>query len=174
MSRLLDGRVYQEFCAEFGNGTMYWGVISICVILKIMSLMRWPKSELRQRKEIQRTPIEFRKRRGIRKEDWEICARELGTKPVKSGVLAAKWRKNFRMEGVIICVKSWWQLNQMMTRKWQLKVTDNLDSNSFREWWTPKPNVISWSKNAWIRSINNEYRQLLKSTTIRGSQETGW
>lgn len=43
-----------------------------------------------------------------------------------------------------------------------LQVTGNLDSNSFREWWIPKPAVVSLNKNGRRRSINNEYRQHLK------------
>ena len=83
--------------------------------------------------------MDSRKRRGIIVEKTEkIRAREIRMKPVKSGVLTAKCRKNFRMEGVIICDKNHRQLNQMRTRKWSLGLAIHKSlvtlAASFREW----------------------------------------
>lgn len=108
-----------------------------------MSLNEMTQNELRQRKEIQRTPIAVRKRSGISK-SLRNLGQEGRNKTSEIRDPGSQMKKELQDGGSdYLCQK----LKTVELDEDQLKVTDNLDSNSFREWWTPKPNVVNSSKN---------------------------
>ena len=139
-------------------------------IFKTMSLKEISCRKLSQRKETWGTLIEVRKTRGTSKGDCESWANEVGTKPVKSGLLEAKGRKNFKNGGHdrLRHIRRGWGSGHWGYRPGS---RGNLHSGSSGSGGHQCPAVVSLSKNEGRGSTNNECRQILKSVVIRGAKK---